>query len=121
MRIALAFLNALFAGEALACGYCVEDKIAAVYDHAAVSEAAARRQSVAYFAIDGGIRGTREHLLKTVASVPAVQKGSARVSVESGSLAIVFDPRRASLAVVQRALEERLRPLGLSLLLLDTR
>lgn len=111
----------LLVNNALACGYCVEDKIAAVYDHAAVTQARAQKQTVAYFAIDGAIRDDRLQLEKVVQAVPGVQKGSARVSVELSSLAVVFDPRRASLAAVQRALEARLRPLGLSLLLLDTK
>jgi hypothetical protein len=107
------------AHAALGCGYCVEDKIAAVYDHAAVTQAAAQKQTVAYFAIDGAIRDTRQALESLLAKTKEVR--SARVSVESASLAVVFDPRRASLAAVQRGLEEKLRPLGLTLLLLDTK
>ena len=41
-RPLVALAAALVAGPAQACGYCVEDKIAAVYDHALVSQALAQ-------------------------------------------------------------------------------
>jgi copper chaperone CopZ len=108
-----------FSTSALACGVCVEDKIAAVYDHAVVTQAAAQKQTVAYFAIDGSIRDSKERLESLIGKMGSLR--SVRVSVELSSLAVVFDPRRASVAAVQRAVEEKLRPLGLSLLLLDTK
>ena len=120
MRFAF-FLVSLLAGEALACGYCVEDKIAAVYDYAAVQQAASRKQTTVYFAIDGRIGEQAPKLQKLVSSVPGVQQGSARVSVEAAALAVAFDPARVSLGVLQRNLEAKLRPLGLSLLLLDAK
>jgi hypothetical protein len=107
--------------NALACGYCVEDKIAAVYDHAALTQAHAKKQTTVYFAIDGAIRDTRPQLEKIVHSVPGVQKGSARVSVENGALAVTFDPRRTPLPVLQSGLEKALKGRGLELLLLDTK
>lgn len=110
-----------FVNNALACGYCVEDKIAAVYDHAALTQAHARKQTVVYFAIDGAIRDARPALEKIVHSVPGVEKGSARVSVEGHALAVTFDPRRTSLPAVQSAIEKALKPRGLELLLLDTK
>ena len=117
----LAFLLAGFlTGNALACGYCVEDKIAAVYDYAAVTQAAARQQKIVYFAIDGAIRDARERLQALAEEAQGVQKGSVRVSVDAAALAVAFDPRRTSLAALQRALEQKLRGRGLELLLLDT-
>ena len=117
------FLLALvaFASPALACGYCVEDKIAAVYDYAALTQAHAKKQTVVYFAIDGTIRDSAPGLQKIVHSVRGVEKGSARISVEAGALAVSFDPRRTSLPVLQSGLEKALKPRGLELLLLDTK
>ena|SRR5690348_1443635 len=115
------FLFIFLVNNVLACGYCVEDKIAAVYDHAALSQAQARKQTTVYFAIDGTIRGTRRELEKVVQSTPGVEKGSARISVEAAVLAVTFDPKRTSLPAVQSALEKALRPRGLQLLLLDTK
>lgn len=115
------FLSMTFMGEASACGYCVEDKIAAVYDHAALAQARAQKHTTVYFAIDGTIRDTQPQLVKIVHSVPGVQKGSARVSVEAGALAVAFDPGRTALPALQAGLEAALKVRGLSLLLLDTK
>ena len=119
MRLAF-LLVGLLAGNAFACGYCVEDKIAAVYDYAAVTKAAARQQKVVYFAIDGAIRDSRERLQALAEETRGVLKGSARVSVDAGALAVSFDPARTPLATLQRALETKLKSRGLELLLLDT-
>lgn len=121
MRSTILIALLAFGPSVLACGYCVEDKIAAVYDYASVTQAAAQRHTVAYFAIDGTIRDTRAGLEKIVRSVPGVQKGSARVSIEAHALAVTFDPRRTPLAAMQSALERALKPRGLELLLLDAK
>jgi hypothetical protein len=122
MRVATAaagLLLALQAPAALACGYCVEDKIAAAYDHAAVTRALERKHHVAFFHIDGTLapgESTRRALEAIAESSEGVDKGSARVSVESASLAVAFDPRRTSFADVQKALERKLAAKKVSLL-----
>lgn len=107
---------------AYACGYCVEDKMAAAYDHAVVTRALAQKHHVAFFHIDGVLApgGATNRALETIAeSSTGVDKGSARVSVESASLAVAFDPRRASVADLQKAIERRLAAKKLSLMLLQ--
>ena len=122
MRAAIAaagLLLALQAPAALACGFCVEDKIAAVYDHAAVTRALDRKHHVAFFHIEGTLapgESTRRAVEAIAESSEGVDKGSARVSVESASLAVAFDPRRTSFAAVQKALERRLAAKKVSLL-----
>lgn len=111
----------LLASNALACGYCVEDKIAAVYDYAALTQAHAKRHTTVYFAINGAIRDPASSLKAIVERTKGVEKGSARVSVEAGALAVSFDPRRTPLPALQSGLEEALKPRGLELLLLDTK
>ena len=72
-----------------------------------------------FFHIDGPIAAGHEsrRVLETIAeSTEGVDKGSARASVESASLAVAFDPRRTSFAAVQKALERRLAANKLSLL-----
>jgi hypothetical protein len=110
-----------FASSVFACGYCVEDKIAAVYDHAALTQARAKKQTVVYFAIDGAIRDAAPFLKTIIEQTQGVEKGSARVSVEAQALAVTFDPRRVALPTLQSAVEKALRPRGLGLLLLDTK
>lgn len=106
-------------GSAYACGYCVEDKIAAVYDHAAVARAIGQKHPVVFFAIDGNLKqddSTRRRIDAIAASTPGVDPRSVRLSLDAASLAVAFDPRRTSLVTVQSALERKLAALGLSLL-----
>ena len=123
MRL-LVLAGCLLAGPALACGVCVEDKIAAVYDHAAVQKAVAEKRTVVFFAIDGKlIQGERSRLAIAAAAraAPGVDPSSVRVSTELASLALAYDPRRANLAQVEKALDATLGPMGLSLLTLQVR
>jgi hypothetical protein len=106
-------------GAANACGVCVEDKIAAVYDHASVTRALGQGHAVVYFAIDGPLKAgqaTRLRIEKSAASAPGVDASSVRVSVELASLGLAFDPKRATLVQVQAHVEGKLRAMGLSLL-----
>ena len=116
---AAGLLLALQGPAALACGYCVEDKIAAVYDHAVVARALGRKHHVVFFHIDGTLapgERTRRALEALAESTEGVDKGSARVSVESASLAVAFDPRRTPIVEVQKGLERKLAAKQLSLL-----
>jgi hypothetical protein len=115
MRFSL-LIGIFLSTTALACGVCVEDKVAAVYDHAAVTHALGAGRTVVFFAIDGDIKPTQRLAIQKAASVRGVDAQSVRVSVELSSLALAFDPRRATLVQVQAEVERRLRPLGLSLL-----
>jgi len=124
MRLRPLFLAAAFlsGGSALACGYCVEDKMAAAYDHAAVTRALGQKHHVAFFHVDGPLadgEATQRALLGIAESSPGVDKGSARVSVASASLAVAFDPQRTPVASLQRELERRLAAKKLSLMLLQ--
>ena len=96
-RLAGAMLACAFTFNAFACGFCIEDKIAAVYDHAVATRAVAQRHQVAFFAVEGNIppgEGSRRALEVIAESLVGVDKGSARVSVESASLSVAFDPAR---------------------------
>ena len=54
LLLRLSTATALIASaSALACGACVEDKVAATYDHAVISQANARHQQVLFVALDG--------------------------------------------------------------------
>ncbi len=121
---ALLLAGLLAAAPALGCGVCVEDKIAAVYDHAAVREALAAKRTVAFFAIDGSLPSgerTRRAISDIARAIPGVDPRSVRVSTELASLALAFDARRTSLVKVQDSLEKRLSAQGLSLLAMQVR
>ena len=110
----------LTAGQAaVACGYCVEDKIAATYDHAVVTRALGLSHHIAFFHIDGPLapgNGTRRTLEAAAESTAGVDKGSVRVSVESLTISLAFDPQRTSLAKVHGALERKLAAKKLTLM-----
>ena len=122
MRAAL--LALLVSSEALACGVCVEDKIAAVYDHAAVHQALAARRTVVFFHIDGKLvadERTKRSIASVARTTPGVDAASVRVSCELASMALAFDGRRTNLVKVQESLEKRLSAQGLSLLAMQVR
>jgi hypothetical protein len=123
MRAAILAL-ACIASPALACGVCVEDKIAAVYDHAAVQQALAAKRTLVFFHIDGKLvadERTRRSISGIARATPGVDASSVRVSCELASLALAFDGRRTNLVKVQASLEKRLAAQGLSLLAMQVR
>ena len=103
----------------VACGYCVEDKIASVYDHALVTQALAKKHHVAFFHIDGTPApgdATRRWLESAAAATAGIDQGSARVALETLTISVAFDPRRTSLVAVQTTLERKLAAKKLSLM-----
>ncbi|MEO8005964.1 MAG: hypothetical protein ABI771_13705 [Betaproteobacteria bacterium] len=113
--LCLAFI--VIATRALACGHCIEDKIAAVYDYDVVTQALARKHEVAFFAMAGELIASAEthRLIKRETSkVVGVDPGSVRVSVENASLSLAYDPRAYKLSEIERELTRRLAPRGLS-------
>jgi hypothetical protein len=116
---AAVLLAALHASAAFACGYCVEDKVAAVYDHAVAMQAFSQKHQVAFFGIDGPLivnDASRREIEALAKSVAGLDQGSVRVSVESAALSVAFDPRHISFATVQKSLEKKLAAKKLSLL-----
>jgi len=104
---------------AQACGYCVEDKMASVYDHAVVAKALGQKHQVAFFHVDGALAAARAALLQAVESVPAADRQSVRISVESAALSVAFDPKRMPVAALQNEIERKLAARKLSLMLLQ--
>jgi copper chaperone CopZ len=99
-----------------ACGHCVEDKMAAVYDFAVVSKARARHQHVAFVALDGAVKNdARTHAAITgiVQKAEGVERASVRVSLELAAFSFAYDPKRASFAVIHRSIGRQLSHAGL--------
>jgi hypothetical protein len=114
MRAAVLLL-VLAAGSAQACGYCVEDKIAATYDHAVVTRALTQKHHVVFLHVDGAAPG-RKALEDAVYSAPGVDRGTARVSADLLTVSFAFDPARANLGAIHTRIEKKLKPAGLSLM-----
>ena len=114
MRLALCaigLLAGLHVTAASACGHCVEDKVAAVYDHAVVTQAKVQKHHVAYFALDGAIvPGTalRKAIETAVKSISGVDQSSVRISLELAALSFSFDPKRTTYTGLQKVLDRKL-------------
>ena len=94
-RVIAACLGAtLLAPGAWACGACVEDKIAATYDHAVVQGAATQGRVVVFCELKGPIQASS--IRKAAAGVRGLDPGSVRVSANPGALSFVVDPARQS-------------------------
>lgn len=106
MRAAIAGL-ALISVQAFACGYCIEDKIAATYDHAVVTRALAAKHHVAFLQVDGTAQ-SRAALEKAVYSALAVDRGTVRVSADLQTVSFAFDPTRANLGAIHARIEKQL-------------
>jgi hypothetical protein len=121
LRSAILAILLAGAGASHACGVCVEDKMAAVYDHATIARALDQKHHVAFFHVDGSLaagEATKQALLRFAESADT-DKGSARVSVESASLAVAFDPRRTTVVALQKDLERRMAGKKFSLMLMQ--
>lgn len=117
LRILLALGLGLAFGPARACGHCIEDRIAAVYDHAWSSRMLAQRHHVAYFALDGRLAARSDQtarIERAVAGSRGVDPGSVRISVDAAALSLSFDPARTSAAQLRQSLQRRLMPQGLA-------
>jgi len=101
-----ALLGILFfaTANAVACGYCVEDKIAATYDHAVVMTALAQGHHIAYFHVEGAVARGK---LQQAAYSAGADHGSVRVAPDALTLAAAYDPRRVRLAELQSRIEKR--------------
>ncbi|HZR70692.1 MAG TPA: hypothetical protein VFB01_16745 [Burkholderiales bacterium] len=119
--LALALALLAFGGEALACGHCVEDRVAAVYDHAVIVRALDRRHPVVFLAIEGPLaaaQGADKAIERALRGVPGVDAGSLRVSLAGAALSFAYDPGREGLGPILKRAERRLAPKGLGLSLL---
>lgn len=109
--------------SAMACGHCIEDKIAAVYDYSVVSKAVSEKHTVIFFGVEGPLvanAATKQFLLTAVSGMKGVDSNSARISLETGSLSLAFDPKSVSYAVLLDSLEKKLKAKNLSLFPLDS-
>ncbi len=87
---ALALALAAAAAPAGACGACAEDKVAATYDHATVTAAAAARKLVVFCEVSGTREFTR--VRQAAQRTKGVQAASVRVSKDPSAVSFVIDP-----------------------------
>lgn len=109
--IGLVPLAALWPLPGRACGACVEDRVALVYDHAAVRQAAASGGVVVFCDVRGNLDLARLSLVARGA--PGVRPDSVRVSRQPAVLSFVVQPRTVTpgeaVQAMQRALGKRMQ------------
>jgi hypothetical protein len=76
---------------AAACGVCIEDKVAATYDHAVIQRATANRQQVVFVGVDGPVQAARIDRAVTKARVPGVVPGTLRTSASPPAFSFVLE------------------------------
>jgi len=88
-----AALGALAPTAGSACGACIEDKIAATYDHAVIDRAAASHRQVVFVAIEGPVSASKVVAQITAAApkVRGVQPGSLRTSTWPPAFSFALD------------------------------
>ena len=102
---------------AAACGACIEDQVAATYDHAVVIRAAARHHVVVFAAIEGS--GNAQMLARQVKAAaertPGVDRASVRTAVDPSALSFAVDPSVAAPEATLAAIEKGTRAVQVKL------
>ena len=125
MRIGgfIAGILLIHAASALACGHCIEDRIASVYDYAIISKAVSEKHTVAFFALEGPLivnEDSKQKIKSWVEQINGVDSKSIKISLDAAALSVAFDPNRISYATLLDQLEKKLASKKLSLFPLDT-
>ena len=102
MTIALAFwcAAALLAltPAAWACGVCIEDKVAATYDHEVVVRAAAKSKVMVFCEVAGPLDARR--IRSAARSVRGVDAASLRISAQPAALSFALEAQQSPQAAV---------------------
>jgi len=106
---------------AFACGVCIEDRVAATYDHAVVVKAAADHRVMVFAAVDGQApaKVLAASAQRAAARIEGVDPASVRSAAEpAGALSFALDPSvrtpESAISAIARASTEK----GLRLTLL---
>lgn len=118
----LASLLLISSSSVIACGHCIEDKVAAVYDHAIVTKAVHEKHVVAFFGIEGPLvinSASKQDIQKIISSINGVDPNTSRISLETGSISLAFNPTLLSYPALLDNLDKKLRPKKLSIFPLE--
>ena len=124
MKVAylLASLLLMCTSSVMACGHCIEDKVAAVYDHAIVVKAVHEKHIVAFFGIEGPLvvnTTSKQDIQKILGSINGVDLNTSRISLETGSMSLAFNPTILSYPALLDTLDKKLKAKKLSVFPLE--
>jgi hypothetical protein len=94
----------------LACGVCVDDKVAATYDHVVIMQAAAKRQLVVFAEVSGSadVGTTLGNITRRASGVRGVQQGTITTSDFPAAFSFVLDPAKSDPASAISQIQQRL-------------
>lgn len=118
---AIGFLLVLHGPATLACGHCIEDKVAATYDHRVLDEAQRRGHAIAYVDVTGIAADhpqTAAEVQRFVSHAAGVVGASVRVSAAPPAVSFAWDATRYDLDRILAGLNLQLTPHRLQLSLL---
>ena len=120
VRIAVIALALAGAPASRACGVCVEDKIAATYDHAVLMRATAHGHVVVFAAVDGftDADALAADARKSAKNVRGIDAGTVRAAVAPAALSFALDPGLQAPEAAMHAVERHARTPGFRLTLL---
>ncbi|HEY2864329.1 MAG TPA: hypothetical protein VGK37_11990 [Casimicrobiaceae bacterium] len=77
----------------LACGACVEDRVAAAYDHAVIDAAIVRHQQVVFVAIEGPVDAGRigARIVAAASRLQGIRAGTVRTSISPAAFSFALD------------------------------
>ena len=118
----LASLLLVSTSSVIACGHCIEDKVASVYDHTVVSKAVSEKHIVAFFGIEGPLvvnAASKQEIQKIISSINGVDPNTSRISLETGSISLSFNPVLISYPALLDGLDKKLKTKKLSIFPLE--
>lgn len=117
---AILIVLALASGGASACGVCIEDTIAVVYDHDVVKRALANRHVVVFAVVAPASKASAslDDVRRATTGTRGVDRGSVRSAIEPAALSFALDPAVQAPQDALRAIEKQAAKQHLKLTLL---
>ena len=92
---ATAFVALCVPASAWACGACIEDNIAATYDHAVIKRALEKHQQVVFVSVEGDVKAVDASRRIASANVSGVVRGSVRTSASPLAFSFGLEANRS--------------------------
>jgi len=118
--VLLAILSGAFSASSWACGVCVEDKIAATYDHAVITRAGTQHHLVVFVEMRGAVDMTAlaGKITHAAARVRGIDLGTVRTSASPPAFSFALDPSARTPESAVADLQRHLRTQGATLSIL---
>jgi 2-keto-3-deoxy-L-rhamnonate aldolase RhmA len=114
---ALLWTAALHTPPAAACGVCIEDKVAATYDHGIVMSATAKQHVVVFAQVEGpaDMSALSSRIVAVAGRMPGVERSTVRTSASPAAFSFALDPRVRSPEAAVAQVEKQLKRPGVHL------